>query len=128
MDRRVRVEGLARALPQHGAGKKHTRKIALAGWQRALVDEYPRELIRGLLHSDGCRVVNRFTVELPSGRCVEYAYPRYFFSNLSSDIRALFREYCARIGVHSTQSNARNVSVSDRQSVAVLDSFGGEKR
>ena len=114
--------------PQHGAGKKHSRTIALAGWQRALVDEYPREFLRGLLHSDGCRVVNRFTVDLPSGRRGEYAYPRYFFSNLSADIRGLFWEYCGRIGVRCTQSNTRNISVSDRRSVAVLDSFVGEKR
>jgi hypothetical protein len=115
-------------LPQHGPGKKHMRAIALAGWQRALVDEYPHELVRGLIHSDGCRVINRFAVDLPSGRRAQYAYSRYFFSNLSPDIRALFCEYCSRLGVRWTQSNERNVSVSDRASVAILDGFVGEKR
>ena len=114
--------------PQHAPGKKHARAIALAGWQRALVDEDPRPLLRGLIHSDGCRVVNRFSVDLPSGRRAEYAYPRYFFSNLSADIRALFCEYCIRLGVRWTQSNDRNISVSHRRSVAILDGFIGEKR
>lgn len=114
--------------PQHGRGKKHARRIFLAGWQQALVDEHPREFLRGLVHSDGCRVVNRFTVVLPSGRFVEYAYPRYFFSNLSADIRELFCEYCTRLGIRWTQSNSRNISVSHRRSVAILDGFIGEKR
>ena len=115
-------------LPQYGAGRKHARPIVLAGWQRTLVDEHPREFLRGLIHSDGRRVVNRFEVELPSGRRAEYAYPRYFFSNLSEDIRGLFCEYCTRLGVRWTQSNHRNISVSHRESVAILDAFIGEKR
>jgi hypothetical protein len=114
--------------PQHGLGKKHTRTIALAGWQRALVDEHPHELLRGLIHSDGCRVVNRFAVDLPSGRRAEYGYPRYFFSNLSGDIRALFCEYCERVGIRWTQSSDRNISVAHGESVELLDSFVGEKR
>jgi hypothetical protein len=114
--------------PQHGRGKKHSRAIALAGWQRALADEHPEQFLRGLIHSDGCRVVNRFTVDLPSGRRSEYAYPRYFFSNLSPDIRRLFYDYCEGVGVQWTQSNSRNISVADRHSVAVLDAFIGEKR
>ena len=113
--------------PQHGVGRKHSRAIVLAGWQRALVDEHPKEFLRGLVHSDGCRVVNRFAVDLPSGRA-EYAYTRYFFSNLSADIRALFCEYCEQVGIHWTQSSERNISVSDRYSVALLDGFVGEKR
>jgi hypothetical protein len=44
--------------PQHGPGRKHERKIELAGWQQDLVDADPRPLLRGLLHSDGCRVLN----------------------------------------------------------------------
>lgn len=42
--------------PQHGPGPKHKRKIELAKWQKEIVDRYPWELIRGLVHSDGCRV------------------------------------------------------------------------
>jgi hypothetical protein len=114
--------------PQHGTGKKHTRAIVLAGWQHGLASEHPERFLRGLIHSDGCRVVNRFTVDLPSGRRREYAYPRYFFSNLSPDIRRLFCDYCERVGVRWTQSNNRNISVADRRSVAVLDAFVGAKR
>jgi hypothetical protein len=115
------------AFPQHGPGRKHERRIELADWQREIVDRFPYEFVRGLLHSDGCRTVNRFTTRLPSGRVAEYAYPRWFFSNRSADIRTLFCEYCERLGIRWTQSNARNISVSHRDSVARLDSFVGEK-
>ena len=57
----------------------------------------------------------------------EYAYPRWFFSNLSDDIRALFCEYCERVGVRWTRSSHRNVSVSHRPSVALLDEHVGVK-
>jgi hypothetical protein len=111
------------AFPQHGPGRKHERPIELADWQREVVDRFPREFLRGLLHSDGCRTVNRFTTALPSGRVAQYAYPRWFFSNRSADIRGLFCEYCERLGIRWTQSNARNISVAHRKSVAILDSF-----
>jgi hypothetical protein len=64
----------------------------------------------------------------PSGRVTEYAYPRYFFSNQSADIRGLFCEYCEKLGIHWTQSNPRNISVAHRKSVALLDDFVGPKR
>ena len=111
------------AFPQHGPGRKHTRKIELVPWQREIVDRHPREFLRGLLHSDGCRTINRFTTRLPSGRVAEYAYPRWFFSNRSDDIRGLFCEYCERLGIRWTQSNPRNISVAHRASVALVDSF-----
>lgn len=88
--------------PQHGPGPKHTRTIVLAAWQESLVDAYPADFLRGLIHSDGCRVVNRFTVNLTSGRR-EYAYTRYFFTNRSSDIRVLFCDQCERLGVRWTR-------------------------
>jgi hypothetical protein len=116
------------AFPQHGPGRKHQRPIRLRPWQREIVDAYPREFLRGLIHSDGCRTVNRFKTKLPSGRVKEYAYRRYFFSNLSADIRGLFCEYCDRLGIRWTQSNHRNISVSHRHSVAALDEFIGPKR
>jgi hypothetical protein len=116
------------AFPQHGPGRKHERPIVLAPWQQEIVDAYPGPFVRGLIHSDGCRTVNRFTTKLPSGRVAEYAYPRYFFSNLSADIRQLFVDACARLGVRTTQSNPRNISVSHRDSVAVLEELVGPKR
>jgi hypothetical protein len=114
--------------PQHGRGPKHERPIVLEPWQREIVDAFPREFLRGLIHSDGCRTINRFKTKPPSGRVAEYEYPRYFFSNLSADIRGLFCEYCERLGIRWTQSNHRNISVSHRHSVARLDEFVGPKR
>ncbi|HKH18270.1 MAG TPA: hypothetical protein VKA57_12150 [Solirubrobacteraceae bacterium] len=113
--------------PQAAPGRKHNRRIVLADWQRDVVDAHPEQFLRGLIHSDGCRVINRFKTKLPSGRVAEYEYPRYFFSNLSADIRGLFCEYCERLGVRWTQSNHRNISVSHRRSVAILDGFIGPK-
>ena len=114
--------------PQHGPGRKHERPIVLADWQRAIVDAHPKPFLRGLIHSDGCRTMNRFKTRLPSGRVAEYEYPRYFFSNLSADIRGRFCEYCERLGIRWTQSSHRNISVSHRASVAALDAFVGPKR
>jgi hypothetical protein len=114
--------------PQYGAGRKHDRPIILTHWQREIVDHHPQQFLRGLIHSDGCRTVNRFKTKLPSGRVAEYEYPRYFFSNLSADIRQLFCEYCERLGIRWMQSNQRNISVSHRRGVAILDEFIGPKR
>jgi hypothetical protein len=113
--------------PQHGRGRKHERPIALVAWQQEIVDAQPEAFLRGLIHSDGCRTINRFTTTLPSGRVAEYAYPRYFFSNLSADILGLFCASCDRLGLRWTRSNHRNISVSHRASVARMDEFIGPK-
>jgi hypothetical protein len=115
------------AFPQHGPGRKHERKIALEAWQQEIVTHHPQEFVRGLIHSDGCRTTTRFSTTLPSGRVAEYAYARYFFSNLSADIRGLFCTACEAIGVRWTLSNPRNVSVAHRASVARLDAIGCTK-
>jgi hypothetical protein len=119
--------GVPIAFPQHGRGPKHTRPIVLAPWQRELTRAHPGALVRGLIHSDGCRTVNRFKTKLPSGRVATYEYPRYFFSNLSEDIRGIFCEHCELLGVRWTQSNPRNISVSHRDSVAILEEVVGPK-
>lgn len=113
--------------PQHGPGKKHERKIELVPWQLAITHQYTRAFIRGLIHSDGSRCINRFSVKLPSGRVGLYEYPRYFFTNYSADIREIFCTHCELLGIRWTQSNPRNISVSHRDSVAILDSFVGPK-
>jgi hypothetical protein len=115
------------AFPQHGAGPKHLRPIDLEKWQRDLSHRFPRELLRGLIHSDGCRTTNRFKTELPSGRVAPYEYPRYFFSNLSEDIWRMLCEHCELLGIRWTQSNPRNISISHRKSVALMDEFIGPK-
>ena len=115
------------AFPQHGPGRKHLRSIALARLATRTHGAHPKALLRGLIHSDGCRTVNRFRTALPSGRVAEYEYPRYFFSNLSADIRRIFCEHCELLGIRWSQSNHRNISVSHRDSVALLDEFVGPK-
>lgn len=115
------------AFPQDGPGKKHQRRIELVGWQREITHAHPRELLRGLIHSDGCRCINRFSVDLPHRGRREYSYARYFFSNLSADIRRIFTDHCDLLGIRWSMSNPRNVSMSHRQSVRLLDEFIGEK-
>ena len=109
--------------PQHGPGRKHERKIELASWQEAIVDREPEQFIRGLIHSDGCRVMNRVVV---NGK--DYAYPRYFFTQVSKDIQALFCRSLDRLGINYTfASRGKTVSVARAGSVARLDSFVGPK-
>ena len=105
--------------PQHGPGRKHQRKIELAPWQQELVDLDPRPLVRGLLHSDGCRVLN-WVNGTP--------YPRYHFSNVSADIRGIFGRACDQLGIEWRPNNQYSLSVARRGSVALLDSFVGPKR
>lgn len=110
--------------PQHGPGMKHQRPIVLESWQRRLALEIrPDLLLRGLIHSDGCRVINRVRAH---GR--RYEYVRYFFKNESADIRGLFIEACDRLGVSARHNNRNSVSVARRESVAILDRIVGPKR
>jgi hypothetical protein len=106
--------------PQHGPGRKHERRIALADWQRALVAlvaKHAEDLLRGLIHSDGCRFVN-------TGR--KWRHPRYSFSNRSEDIRRIFCDACDLLGVRWTTA-PHTVYVSRVRDVAVLDEFIGPK-
>ncbi len=119
--------GWLEAFPQHGPGRKHQRLIRLVDWQNDIVRDHPWYFLRGLLHSDGCRTVNRFETRLPSGRLARYAYPRWFFSNESADIRGLFTATCDLLGLRWTQSNRRNISIAHRHSVAILDERIGPK-
>jgi len=112
-----------RLLPQHGPGRKHRRKIELADWQQQIVDVAPGPFLRGLIHTDGWRGVNRVHVK---GK--DYEYPRYQFSNRSDDIRRLFTEACDRLGVQWRPWTRYHVSVARRESVAILDEYVGPKR
>lgn len=109
--------------PQHGPGMKHERDITLAPWQQDVVNSEPGPLLRGLIHSDGCRFQNRVRV-----RGKEYRYPRYMFTNHSAQIRAIFCEACDQFGVRWTRTTWRNVAVSRRADVARLDEIIGPKR
>jgi hypothetical protein len=112
--------------PQHGPGRKHERKIALATWQQEVVDGFTEEFVCGLIHSDGCRTVNRVRKRLTSGDRW-YEYTRYNFSNASLDIQRLFTDALDRLGIEWTQMTARNFSVARREAVARLDGFVGPK-
>lgn len=112
--------------PQHGPGKKHERLIALAPWQQAIVDSHPWQFIRGLVHSDGCRMTN-WTTRLIPGQKKRYEYPRYFFTNLSDDIRKLYTDTLDKVGVDWKQANFRNISVARKASVALMDVHVGPK-
>jgi hypothetical protein len=48
-------------------------------------------------------------------------------TNMSADIRGLFCATCEQVNVRWTQSNHRNISVSHRRSVALLDEHVGPK-
>ena len=109
--------------PQHGAGPKHKRQIALEPWQQLIADRYPGRLLRGLIHSDGCRALNR--IRHPKKT---YVYPRYLFTNRSLDIQRVFCDGCDRLGIEWRQDGPWNVSVARRESVAVLDRHVGPKR
>ncbi len=112
--------------PQHGPGSKLDRKIELVDWQTEIVDEYPKAFLRGLIHSDGSRCMNTFTMKLKDGP-KEYSYPRYFFTNYSADIQTIFCRSCDELGIRWSRSNWRNISISHRTSVALLDEFVGPK-
>jgi len=98
--------------------------IALEPWQQAIVDAYPWEFIRGLVHSDGCRITN-WTTRTVAGERKRYEYPRYFFTNVSDDIRRLYCEALDRVGVEwrTTRRGDRvyNISVARREAVALMD-------
>jgi hypothetical protein len=112
--------------PQHGPGLKHTRRIVLEDWQRAIVEEYPGRFLRGLFHSDGCRITN-WTVQMVAGVPKRYEYPRYEFSNRSKDILALCSWALTLVGVDHRWPKPIHISVARREAVARLDEFVGPK-
>jgi len=104
--------------PQHGVGRKHPRRIELASWQKAIADTQPQWLLRGLIHSDGCRSLNRVN----GGE-----YPRYIFTNTSSDILKIFCDACETYGVAFRRMRWNAISVARRPDVAKLDRVIGPK-
>jgi hypothetical protein len=105
--------------PQHGPGVKHDRKIELAPWQQEVIDADPRPLLRGLIHSDGCRCAN-WVNGTP--------YTRYFFSNTSLDIQGIFGRACDALGIEWRSNKKGSLSVAKRASVVLLDELAGPKR
>jgi hypothetical protein len=112
--------------PQHGLGRKHTRRIALDSWQEAIVANFPGAFVRGLIHSDGCRFTNRVRRPLADGDRW-YEYPRYMFTNESTDILQLCGEALDRLGVAWRFSRRNTISVARKEAVERLDQFVGPK-
>ncbi|GAB3926013.1 hypothetical protein GCM10029976_020060 [Kribbella albertanoniae] len=109
--------------PQHGPGRKHLRTIELVDWQLKIVAKYPEQLLRGLLHSDGCRFVN--WASKPDGR--RFHYLRYMFSNESEDIRKILTDTLDVLGIPWRQPRRNAIAVSRKEGVERLDTFVGPK-
>ncbi|MBD3914631.1 transcriptional regulator [Nocardioides hwasunensis] len=112
--------------PQHGSGRKHERAIALVAWQEEIVRSFPSDFLRGLFHSDGCRVANWATREV-AGETRRYDYPRWQFVNTSEDILGMCTWALDLVHVPWRRSGSRVVSVSRREAVAALDAMIGPK-
>jgi hypothetical protein len=108
---------LAVLFPQHGPGKKHERPIELTDWQTTVADQWPEQLVRGLIDSDGCRFQNSGT---------NWSWPRYSFKQVSAGIRGIFCDACDRLGLHWTEART-TIYVSCKRDVAILDEFVGPK-
>jgi hypothetical protein len=106
-------------------------QIVLEQWRREIVAEQPWPLIRGLIHSDGCRVVSWTTTTLADGSTKRYEYPRYLFSNRSDDIRRIYSDALDAVGVAwrvcRRGADPYHVSVARRASVAMVDAHVGAK-
>ena len=108
--------------PQHGPGPKHDRRIFLAQWQRSITFVHTEEFIRGLIHSDG----SRFIANQRSNHRI-YRYPRYCFSNRSSDIMRVFCEHLDLLEVEWTLARSDVAQIARADSVALLDTVVGPK-
>jgi hypothetical protein len=112
--------------PQHGPGSKHRRPIVLESWQREAVSRQIGPFLRGLFHSDGCRMTNWATRKV-GDTTRRYEYPRYFFTNKSQDILGLCAAALDQLGIAYTRPRADTISVARRAAVAALDVHVGPK-
>lgn len=110
---RIACAHLERFFPQHGIGKKHTRKIELHDWQKGIIEKHPVYFIRGLIHSDGSRYMSN-------------GYVVYSFSNFSDDILDIFCYVCDLLDVRYKRYATR-VVIAQRPSVKKMEKFVGPK-
>ena len=96
-------------IPQQGPGRKHERPIVLAEWQRQVVSAHPEPFLRGLIHSDGTRII-------ATERKGAY-----------SDVPRATRSRTAPRAFLSTRSSQKQISVYSKAAVARLDEFVGPK-
>ena len=112
--------------PQHGPGRKHERTLGMAAWQWEIVEAHPGDFLRGLFHSDGCRVRNWATRPV-AGVTKRYEYPRWQFTNHSEEILGWCCAALDLVGIPWRRSSWKVVSVSRRSAVAELDRLIGPK-
>jgi len=112
--------------PQHGPGRKHERMLGMTDWQWAIVAEHPADFLRGLFHSDGCRVKN-WATRTVAGEKRRYEYPRWQFVNESAEIMQWCGQALDLVGVAWRQTSRRTLSVSRRDAVVKLDALIGLK-
>ena len=108
--------------PQHGPGRKHDRPIYLAPWQEEVIAAHRRQLVRGLIHSDGNRCVATEWSKSGSRKST-----RYSFANKSEDIKKIFCDSLDLLGVRWTRPSDREIAIYRKASVAILDEFIGPK-
>jgi hypothetical protein len=106
--------------PQHGPGPKHGRPIKLVPWQRAITRAQPRELIRGLIHSDGSRFLNRTALATRIRATSSPTGPR--------TSRGILCEHLDLLGIAWRRRGPYAISIARREAVAALDAFVGPKR
>lgn len=98
----------------------------MTAWQWAIVEHHPDAFLRGLFHSDGCRVLNTATRTVDGVRRT-HTYPRWQFRNASTEILGWCGQALDLAGVAWRMSGARTLSVSTRDAVARLDALVGPK-
>jgi hypothetical protein len=113
--------------PQHGPGRKHERYLGMSDWQWAIVEEFPADFLRGLFHSDGCRVDNWATAVV-AGERKRYEYCRWQFSNRSEEILGWCGDALDLLDIPWRRSSRWAISVSRREGVEALDRLIGPKR
>jgi hypothetical protein len=112
-----------RLFPQHGPGPKWKRRIELADWQQAIVEQQREAFLCGLIDSDGCRI----TAHYREKNGVRRQYGRYVFSNRSEDIHRLFTDSLDALEIHWTRANRKDTAVARQRDVRELDRFIGFK-
>ncbi|WP_152477011.1 hypothetical protein [Nocardiopsis salina] len=104
-------------------------------YSRSIIVDAPTPK-RGLIHSDGCRLIDRIRKKRRSGEVTHYKYheyPRYQFVNTSTGmvdtlLRALDPrniEWKLHVGEREPVHNAYIVSISRSSAVARMDAFVG---
>jgi hypothetical protein len=123
-------KNLPSLFPQHGSGLKNSRDVSLCDWQMDIITQFPKQFIRGMLHTDGSRYIT------------SDGYMRYNFTNTSPDIIKVFCLICDTLALHYTRHDRPSITPKTRtpsgsikttitfnkkQDIELLDSFVGPK-